>query len=208
MLDKITINAHSSIRVGGERVLYFDPFLVTEEPHDADVIFFTHSHYDHFSPKDYTKLAKSDTIFVAPSSMAGDLKKAGIENAILLEPNTTMEIAGVPVETVPAYNIGKLFHPRKNNWLGYVVTVDGQRLYVCGDTDDTPDARKVKCDVILIPVGGTYTTTAKEAASLVNYLNPRYAVPTHYGSAVGKSGDGAKFAGLVDDGITVVIKIK
>ena len=207
MLDNITINAHSSIRIAGDKIMYFDPFLVTDEPHDADIIFFTHSHYDHFSPKDFVKLANDGTLYVAPASMKDELKKAGITNAVLMTPGEEREIEGVPVKSPAAYNIAKQFHKKECGWLGYVVTVNGQRVYVCGDTDDNPDVRGTQCDVIMLPVGGTYTMTAKEAARLVNDMRPKFAIPTHYGSAVGKKDDGEKFAALVDDGITVVFKL-
>ena len=201
MFDNITINAHSSIRIDLEgTVLYFDPFRIEDEAHDADIIFLTHPHYDHYSPEDIEKIRKPETIFVTPYDIY-------IDQRVSLVPGSTTLVKGIKAETVPAYNIGKAFHPKDNGWLGYVVEYKGTRMYVAGDTDATPEAGAVRCDVALVPVGGTYTMTAEEAASLVNAIRPRCAIPTHYGSIVGTPEDGEKFKKLVDKDIEVVLKI-
>lgn len=209
MINSITVNEQSSIRIESGAVLRFDPFRIKGAPHDADVIFITHSHFDHFSPEDIAKAAKDGTVFVAPESMAGDMKGIGIggERLVLMEAGESREICGVPVEAVPAYNQLKPFHPRRNGWLGYVVTLGGSRIYVCGDTDDTPEARKVRCDIVCVPIGGTYTMDSKKAAAFVNALSPKQAVPIHYGTVVGRPGDADDFERRVDRGIQVVRKI-
>ena len=118
------------------------------------------------------------------------------------------EVLGVKFEAVPAYNIGKPFHPQSNGWLGYIIdSHDHGRIYIAGDTDITPDNKQVKCDIALIPAGGTYTTDASQAAELVNTIRPKYAVPIHYGTVAGNPADGEKFRKAVDNGIEVVIKI-
>lgn len=114
----------------------------------------------------------------------------------------------LPFTAVPAYNLGKPFHPRGNRWVGYVVTLEGRRVYVAGDTDDTPDARSVSCDVAFLPVGGTYTMTAAQAAGLAATLRPQIAVPTHYGCIVGERTDGAAFAAALPADISAVQLIR
>ena len=99
--------------------------------------------------------------------------------------------------TVPAYNTNKTFHPKENDWIGYIITLDGIRYYIAGDTDITEENRKVKCDVAFVPVGGTYTMDFKEAAQLINEIQPKIAVPIHYGSVVGKVQDAVDFVGLL-----------
>ena len=112
-------------------------------------------------------------------------------------PGDTAEAAGLALRAIPAYNTNKPNHPRENGWIGYLLTINGIRYYIAGDTDDTPEAREVSCDVALVPVGGTYTTDAEEAARMVNAMGPRGAVPTHYGAIVGTAADGERFrAGL------------
>lgn len=209
LINEITINEHSSIRIGGEKVLYFDPFKVKDAVHDADVIFFTHDHFDHFSPEDLAKVAKADTVYVAPKTTKKALKKANItdKNCTFMKPDREEEVCGITVRSVPAYNPAKQFHPKENEWLGYVVEIGGIRVYVCGDMDDTPEGRAVDCDIVLVPCGGTYTMDPKEAAAFVNALKPKTAIPTHYGSIVGKAGDGEKFAKKVDKDIEVVFKL-
>lgn len=209
MIEKITVNTHSSIRIVSEKIIYCDPFKLDGTPHDADIVFVTHAHFDHFSPEDLEKIAKPETTYVMPESMKADAVKAGIreENLITLQPEQTADVCGIPVETVPSYNIGKPMHPKKNGWLGYILTVEGQRIYIGGDMDATPEAAVVKCDIAMIPIGGTYTMNAKEAAALVNEMRPKTVIPTHYGSIVGLKKDEKTFVKLVDEGISVVIKL-
>ncbi|MCR5122906.1 MAG: MBL fold metallo-hydrolase [Ruminococcus sp.] len=209
MLDKITVIEHSAVRIGAEKIIYFDPFHLKDAPHDADVIFITHDHFDHFSPEDIAKAAKADTVFAAPAAMKGDFGKIGIDESrvTFMAPEESAVIAGIPTEAVRAYNTFKPFHTKGKGWLGYVVTVDGTRVYVCGDTDDTPDARAVKCDIICVPIGGTYTMDAKSAAELVKAVKPQCAIPIHYGSVAGKPADAETFKKNVGDAAKVVVKI-
>lgn len=208
MIDNITVNTQSSIRIDcGSAVIRIDPFGITGEPHDADIIFITHDHYDHFSPEDIGKVRKADTFFAAPAGMKKKLAGIGADNAVLLSPGENCEIAGFPVEAVAAYNTLKPFHPRSNGWLGYIITAGGKRIYAAGDTDAVKEARAVKCDIALVPVGGTFTMNCKEAAKLVNEIRPGIAVPIHYGSIVGNRTDGEDFGKLVDDGIRVELKL-
>ncbi len=210
-MEHVSINAHSSIRIGGEKTVYFDPYLMKEEPHDADVIFVTHEHFDHFSPADIEKVMKEDTVLVVPASMELVLADSDlpVAEAVFMDPGDEMEVCGIPVQAVAAYNPDKKFHQKDRNWVGYAVTLNGLKYYVCGDMDATPEGLSVKCDVVFIPVGGTYTFNAKEAAAFVNELKPGCAVPTHYGSGVvGDRGDGKRFCALVDPGIKTEIVIK
>lgn len=207
MTDKITVNEQSSIRIEGDKTLYFDPLHIPTAPHDADIVFITHEHFDHFSPQDIAKVANDNTLYIAPKSMASALKNAGLqsERCILVAPGDKIQPLGVPVEVVRAYNISKAFHPMANGWVGYVVNVSGCRVYVCGDTDDTPEARAVKCDVVCVPIGGTYTMDSRQASELVNALAPKAAIPIHYGTIVGSPTVADSFEKLVN--VPVIRKI-
>ena len=73
------------------------------------------------------------------------------ENEIIkVEPNEKYEIQGIKVETIPAYNVNKNFHPKENKWVGYIIEIEGQRLYITGDTDENIDNEKVECDVAFV----------------------------------------------------------
>ena len=209
MLENIKVLAHSCIRIEGDVALYFDPYLLEQEFHDADIVFLTHDHYDHFSPEDFAKVANENTLVVAPESILDTLLGAGLDSGSILcmKPGDALEILGIPVEAVPSYNTNKDFHPQANEWLGYIVEVAGQRCYIAGDTDITPENQQVACDVALVPAGGTYTMTAAEAAALVNTIRPQFAIPTHYGVVAGEKTDGATFVSLVDEGIQAVEKL-
>jgi len=212
--DNITINTHSSIRIEGSKVIYFDPFEISEKSGDADIIFVTHDHYDHFDPESIACIANENTVLVAPESMSKQVyAKSGIaeEKCVFMKPHTAHEGLGVAVEAVPAYNKRKPFHTKGKDFLGYVVTMDETRYYVAGDTDMNEDIVGVKCDVALLPIGGTYTMDKKQALELVGKINPQVVIPTHYGSVIGKVEDGDKFAAMVvelDGEVRADIKIK
>ena len=203
-MNNIKVNTQSSIRIQGEKVVYFDPFKIDGEPHDADLIFITHDHFDHFSPEDIKNVMKADTVFVVPERMNESIKEAAEENSVVcVTPGNEYQVCGLKFKTVPAYNRTKPFHLKSNEWCGYVVEIDGLRYYVAGDTDSLEENRQISCDVALVPVGGTYTMDAQQAAELINKIRPRVAVPTHYGSIVGSAADGESFRKRVDGEIEV-----
>ncbi len=206
--DIITVNTQSSICIDGSKVLYFDPFQIREESRRADIVLVTHSHYDHLDPESISNVSKSGTVYVAPESIEKEMRSAVSEGElIMVKPGDDVEIGGVRVQAVPAYNRLKPFHPKRNQWVGYVVTMDGIRYYVAGDTDAVSELEGISCDVALVPIGGTYTMTAKEAAKLINAIGPETAIPTHYGSIVGKKEDAETFREHVRKDIVVEIKL-
>ena len=205
MLDNIEINCHSSIKINKDKIIYVDPFKIQKEEHDADIIFITHDHYDHYSPEDVEKVIKEDTIIVAPKTVKALSK---MKNVILIEPNDRCEVKGIKVQTIPSYNVSKKFHPNENEWVGYNIEIDEVRYYIAGDTDITPENKQVKCDVAFIPCGGTYTMNYQEAAELANIIKPKIVVPTHYGDIVGEKDDGLKFKELLNSEIKCEILIK
>lgn len=208
VLDMINVNTQSSIRIESENgVIYFDPIEIAEEAHDADIIMVTHDHSDHFSPGDIAKIAKADTVLVVPEKMAKSAETAGAAEVKAVAPGERYEVKGLAFETVPAYNKLKPFHPKRSGWVGYIIETDGVRIYVAGDTDMTDENSAVSCDIAMVPIGGTFTMDAKQAAELVNRIGPKTAIPTHYGSIVGKPGDADTFRSLVDPAVAVETKL-
>ena len=200
-LDNITVNTQSSIRIAGSKKLYFDPFQIADASHDADIIFITHEHYDHFEPESIAKIKKEDTFLIAPESMKKKvLSESGVasDKCVFYNPGETHELESVVIETIPAYNKLKPFHPKGKKWQGYVVKMDDVRYYVAGDTDVNEDIQKVECDVALIPIGGHYTMDKKQAADYIANLKPKAVIPTHYGSIIGKLTDGSDFQNYLE----------
>ena len=211
-LSNITINTQSSIRIAGEKILYFDPINIEDEQHDADIIFITHEHFDHFEPKSIAKLKNDNTVLVAPASMEKQIKaESGVANVELWEPGSIHEMAGLQIETIPAYNLfPKPFHIKGKNWQGYLVKMDGISYYIAGDTDVNDDIKKVNCDVALIPIGGKFTMDRKQAADYITLIKPKAVIPTHYGEIVGHPTDGNEFKRFVetaDGNIQVELKL-
>lgn len=211
MIDKIDVFTHSSIRIRTDSAtIYADPFHITEVSHDADFILVTHQHYDHFSPEDIRKVLKDSTVLVVPKSMIKDAREleAEVKEIVAVGTSDSLELGALKLETIPAYNSLKPFHPKHSEWVGYILTIEGKRIYIAGDTDLTKEAGQVKCDIALLPIGGTYTMDPKKAAELTNTIKPEYVIPTHYGDIVGKPSDAQTFASLVKSPIKVVEKIK
>ena len=199
MLEDIEVLYHSSIRINKGKLIYIDPYHIEKNYNDADMIFITHDHYDHYSEEDIDKIRKNNTIFIVPENLLNKLIKKGIndENIITLDPGDAENIDGIKVEAIHSYNIDKPFHPKENNWLGYVIEIDGVRYYIAGDTDITEENKNIKCDVAFVPVGGKYTMNFSEAAQLINIIKPKIAVPIHYGSVVGTKQDATDFIKLL-----------
>lgn len=210
MLENVHVLCHSSILIKKEKTIYIDPFRIKDTYNDADIIMITHDHFDHYSEEDIEKVKKEDTIIVLPTSLEEKAKNIGFkkENLILVEPNKQYNIQQIQIQTIPAYNIGKKFHAKENNWIGYILEIDRIRYYIPGDTDITEENKKVKCDVAFVPVGGTYTMDSKEAAELVNYIKPKIVVPIHYGEVVGSKQDAVDFANRISKEIKCEILIK
>ena len=211
MTENIEVFTQNSIRIRDEdKKIYIDPFQMKMEAHDADYILITHDHYDHFSPEDIGKAANSGTLLVVPEKMLGKAQDVSglVKQIVTVKPGVYREVEGLEFETVPAYNILKPFHPKSAEWVGYVLRIGGKRIYIAGDTDATKEAKAVKCDVALIPIGGTYTMDVKKAAELADAIRPDVVIPTHYGSIVGKPSDGEAFAGYVKAPVRVELKIQ
>lgn len=210
MLDNIEVLYHSSIRINKEKIIYIDPFKINKNYNDADIIFITHDHYDHYSEEDIDKVINENTTIIIPEELLTKLLKKGInKNAIItVEPNENYMVQGIKFETIPAYNTNKTFHPKENGWVGYIIIINGIRYYIAGDTDITEENKKVKCDVAFVPVGGTYIMDFKEAAQLINEIKPQVAVPIHYGSVVGTKQDAIDFIKLLNPTINGIILMK
>ncbi len=184
-MNNIFVNTRSSIKINGSKTIYFDPLEIEGAPHDADLIFVTHEHYDHFSPDDIQKVLKADTQLIVPSTMLKKVMKHKFPvcNIYGMLPMEGVNYDGIICQGIPAYNTNKLFHPKRNNWLGFLVEMDGKTYYAMGDTDDTMDARNVDADVVFIPIGGKYTMDAAEAAEFINEKQPKLTIPIHYGDS-------------------------
>ena len=200
MLEGVEVLNHSSIKINKTKVIYIDPYKVYKAYNDADLIFITHNHYDHYSEEDIDKVKKESTYYIVPKDLQNNLINRGIkqEKIILVRPNEIYTIDEIRFSTIPAYNINKNFHPKENNWVGYIIEIKENSYYIAGDTDLNQDNIKVKCDVAFVPVGGTYTMDYKEAAELTNQIKPKVAIPIHYGSIVGTKQDAINFINLLD----------
>ena len=205
-MRNISINTQSSIKIDN---IYFDPFKITDEVHDAEVIFITHTHYDHFDVESINNIKNDDTYLVIVDDdeyiNKVDFKE---DHIIRVKPNGNYKVLGYEFYTIPSYNIDKIFHKKEYNWVGYVVLIDDEYYYIMGDTDNIEEAHKVHCDYLFIPIGGYYTMNVKQAVKCTNEIKPKEVFPIHYGSIVGDISLGENFKSLIDKDIKVNVLIK
>jgi L-ascorbate metabolism protein UlaG (beta-lactamase superfamily) len=207
MIENIHWLGHDSFRLDGSSTVYIDPWKLRAGAPRADLVLVTHDHFDHFSPHDIARVATPRTTLIGPASVTAQVEGVA---AVTLSAGETATVGGVTVTAVPAYNIdkfrqpGEVFHPRAAGGLGYIVELDGRRIYHAGDTDAIPEMREVRCDVALLPVSGTYVMTAEEAAEACGMISAAAVVPMHFGDIVGTAADAARFEGLCGIPVTVL----
>jgi len=206
LLHGISHLNHAAVKIcTAQKTIYVDPYHLPDPEHNADLIFITHHHHDHLSPEDISAIIKADTIVVVPASIADSVNNLGAAQVIKVEPEREYVVEDIPFETISAYNINKRFHPKEQAWVGYNITANGVRYYIAGDTDAIPEMNRIQTDVAFLPVGGTYTMDAKEAAEAASVIKPKIAVPIHYGEVVGSLEDARNFVNWLQPGIQGII---
>ena len=201
LLGRLHWLGHASFRLDGPPTIYLDPWRLKGRLPQADVILISHDHHDHCSPDDVKRISGPGTVIVASATAA--IKLRGDVRA--LRPGERTTVGEVEIEAVPAYNVLKSYHPQQAGHVGFIVTVGGERLYFAGDTDRIPEMVDITCDVALLPVGGTYTMDAAEAAAAAADIEPRVAVPMHWGAGVaGTRDDAERFRSLYDGQVAIL----
>jgi L-ascorbate metabolism protein UlaG (beta-lactamase superfamily) len=194
MEPKIIWLGHASFLIESDAgTIYIDPWKLKGGA-KADYILITHSHMDHLSEEDVKLLRKDSTVIVGPPDVCDKLP-----GTVNIAPGDVKDLGKIKVEGHSAYNPKKEFHPSSNKWVGFVTDINGFRIYHSGDTDVIPEMKNVNnIDVALLPVGGTYTMTAEEAAEAVKIINPKKAIPMHWGDIIGGKEDAEKFKVIAD----------
>ena len=201
VVKNITWLGHDGFLIKGDgKAIAIDPFQVQQcEP--ADIILISHEHYDHCSPEDVKKIRKDSTVIVTEAQSAAKLSG----DVRVVQPGDKLTVSGIPIEAVPSYNTNKRFHPKESGWLGFIVTVDGVRIYHAGDTDRIPEMESFEVDIALLPVSGTYVMTAEEAVEAARMIKPKLVIPMHYGAIVGSADDAKRFSEALQGTCEVVV---
>ena len=208
---KLTWLGHDGFRIEDGQVIYIDPYEIKAGT-KADLILISHEHDDHCSIDDLKKVATPNTILVAHTQSKDKLSKLPVKELKIAKPGDKLTLGVVTVEAVPAYNTnkfkepGKLFHPKEDGKLGFIVTVKGVRIYHAADTDHITEMKGLTPDIALLPVSGTYVMTAKEAAEAAASIKPKVAIPMHYASIVGSVKDAEEFKNLAKCEVRIMQK--
>jgi L-ascorbate metabolism protein UlaG (beta-lactamase superfamily) len=192
MLENISWLGHDAFKIAASMIIYLDPFELAGDLEPAAVICISHDHYDHCSPDDVAKIRADHTVIVAAENCRGKLKG----DVRLVKAGDKLNIDGLTIEVVPAYNVNKRFHPREAGGVGYVLTLDGSRIYHAGDSDPIPEMEGLEVDIAMLPVSGVYVATAEEAVEAAEKLQPKVVIPMHYGSIVGSRADAERLKEL------------
>jgi len=189
MVENIKWLGHDSFLINGNILIYIDPWKLPDGSPKADIILVTHDHFDHCSPADIAAIQKNETEIICPPDSEGKLSG----KIHIIAPGDSLTVKGIKIEAVPAYNTDKNFHPKAKNWVGYIITVGGVRIYHAGDTDFIPEMSDIDTDIALLPVSGTYVMTAKEAVQAAEAVGAKINIPMHYGDIVGSDADAEYF---------------
>ena len=200
VIKKIHWLGHDGFRIDSGKVIYFDPFQIKSAV-PADIIFISHDHFDHCSEDDIKKIQTKDTVIVTDAITAKKLKGS----IRVVKPGDKLTVGNIAVEVVPSYNTNKNFHPKASGMLGFIVTIEGVRIYHAGDTDFIPEMNSIKTDIALLPVSGTYVMTAEEAVQAALAIKPAIAIPMHFNAIVGSEKDAALFKEKLAGKIEVVV---
>lgn len=199
-LKKIHWLGHASFRVDVHKIIYLDPFELRKGP-KADLIFISHDHYDHCSPGDVEKIKGPNTWIITEKDSAKKLKG----NIKVVSPGDELELEGIRIRILPAYNQKKDFHPKSKGWIGFLLHVEGHTLYHTGDSDLIPEMEGLRPDVALLPVSGTYVMDADMASEAAIKIQPRVVIPMHYGSFIGDLEDARRLKKALEGKIEVRI---
>ena len=206
MIENLHWLANSGFRLDATKTVYFDPWKIPKDSKKADIIFISHDHFDHCSLPDIKRIAAADTVIVCDKATAHQLSgRVAVREVKALSPGDTVDVDGIRVEALPAYNLKARFHPRSSEYLGYLVDIEGARIYHAGDSDLVPEIKGHVCDLALLPVSGTYCMDAAAAAEAAIALKTKVAVPMHYGDPAGSAADAKKFQELLKGKVEVRI---
>lgn len=209
---KLSWLGHDGFRIQNGKVIYIDPFKIGDGGPKADIVLVSHEHFDHLSIEDLKKIVTPNTIVIAHAQSAGELSKLKVKETKIVKPGDKVTLGEITIQAVPAYNLnkgpepGKVFHPKEDGKLGFIVTVKGVRIYHAADSDHIPEMKGLNPDIALLPVSGTYVMTPQEAAEAAASVNPKVAIPMHYDAIVGTRNDAETFRKLVKCEVKILEK--
>jgi len=198
---------HAGFLIRNSKTIYIDPYNIKEGLEKADIILISHSHYDHCSVADMNKIVKEGTQIILTADCQSKINKFDVPIEMkIIEPGQELDLHGLKVTAIPAYNIDKHFHPKEEGWVGFVIKMNDVVIYHAGDTDLIEEMQKLtghsssnRRFIALLPIGGRFTMTSEEAVEAAKLIKPDLAIPMHYGTIIGAKKDAEDFVQLCKD---------
>ena len=212
--ENVQVFDQSTIRITGEKTVYVDPRRILGEPHDADIIFITHTHNDHYEIDSIKRVMKPSTVIYITEDGVEQAKNDGLTNVVGVAPNADYDADGIKFSTISAYNTSadRQNHKQEFNWVGYIITINGYTYYSAGDSDFTEEMKAITkpIDVAFLPIDGKYNMPSEEAAKAANTIKPKVAVPYHYNNFVSeeRAEDFVKLLKKGIDGAIITFKMQ
>ncbi|NIO21569.1 MAG: MBL fold metallo-hydrolase [Candidatus Aenigmarchaeota archaeon] len=192
---KITWFGHATFKIETEgKKIYIDPYVLPKGSPLADIILITHDHYDHCDPAKVNEIKSENTKIITTEKSANKLEG----NVKTVKAGDSLEIEGIRIRAVDAYNANKPFHP-KGAGVGFIIQSEGKSVYHTGDSDFVPEMNSLQgVTVVLLPIGGTYTMGIEQAKQAVLAMKPKFAIPMHYNFLEGLNADANEFKNKVE----------
>ncbi len=178
MIDRIQWLGHGSFLIQGPPLITINPWRVARTAFHPDAILITNDLYDHCSPGDIDKLRGPQTMIIANPAASHVLGNG----ALLLRSWQSVNVSGARVTAVPAYTHSD-YYPASKGGLGFVISIDYYDIYYAGTTDFVPELERIRCDVAILPLSaGPGTLDLERTVELVRALQPRWVIPSHWGT--------------------------
>jgi L-ascorbate metabolism protein UlaG (beta-lactamase superfamily) len=205
------VNHATLVLEHGGTMIYVDPVGGASQFGDlprADLILITHSHGDHLNSATVDAVRGSGAAIVAPSAVYGGLNAAQRPLTTVLANGASASLKGITIDAVPAYNLTAGYHPQGVG-NGYVLTIGGKRVYIAGDTEDTPAMRALEgIDIAFLPLNMPYTMTVAKGVSAVREFRPKVVYPYHYRNQDGTFADLSAFKEQVGTDLGIEVRLR
>lgn len=167
---------HTGFKITGSKVIYIDPYKLEKKEEPADIVLLTNSRYYSCSPMDIQRITGPKTKVFAPKDCAHKLTIPHDSVGI----GETKHVGAIRINTLPAYTVNKPEHQRVMNWVGYLIEMDGVKLFHAGYSDFTQELTEIRADIVMLPIDRLRSMDPEEASEAAKVMEAKLAIPMAY----------------------------